>query len=211
MIAPAPNKPVNEVLVTFAAPIDHSSFTRSLLTLSRDGGRNLINRRVKIVAVRGTPATYRIEGLRSLTKRDGDYSLTINVGGLTGLSGSGSSSISWTLDKKVPRTKLKPRTVHEPNSIVRAPAPVRHHLALEDVSHDFADTAAKTPVTIGASKDLPHRAVSVKRAALRTVQPVTKQSSGLLEHRREPVIVSTTSKHTRIGTPAGPLALAARR
>ena len=44
-------QPVNEVTVTFAAAVNPSSFKKRVLTLTRNGGRNLINRRVTIVAV----------------------------------------------------------------------------------------------------------------------------------------------------------------
>jgi hypothetical protein len=106
-----PRTPVNSVTVTFGGPIKASSFATKALTLTRNGGANLIKKRVSIVPVDGSPNTYRIEGLAALTRSDGRYVLPINLADLADSfgPGSGASTVAWLLDTTPPMRKLSPR------------------------------------------------------------------------------------------------------
>src|SRR5208337_737943 len=68
--------------VEFSQPIDLSTFDYHDLTLTCNGGANLITNAVTISAVAGTTATYRITGLDGLTAADGAYQLTASTAGV---------------------------------------------------------------------------------------------------------------------------------
>ena len=80
-------------------PIDLSTFNIQALTLTRNGGPNLINGAVTITAVPGTDATYQIGGLTALTTADGAYTLTVSAAQVEDLGdnlGSGTATIQWS-------------------------------------------------------------------------------------------------------------------
>ena len=95
--------PVRSVDVTFSEPIDPSTFTAQNLTLTLNGGPNLINSSVTIT--QDSPTTYTIGGLAPLTTANGNYDLTINASGIGdyfGDVGSGSQSVTWATGTDVP-------------------------------------------------------------------------------------------------------------
>ncbi len=97
------NQPVNSLNVTFSEKIDLSTFTWQDITLTRNGGTNLINNSVTVTAVNDT--TYRINGLSGLTLTDGTYTLTVNGNGiqdLSGNTGTGTQSETWVMDTTAP-------------------------------------------------------------------------------------------------------------
>jgi hypothetical protein len=98
------NTPVDSVSVSFTQPIDTGSFGLSALSLTEDGGPNLISSDPDISITQEGPATFQISGLSSLTTTDGDYVLTVNASQVTsdGISGVGSGSVSWTMDTTPP-------------------------------------------------------------------------------------------------------------
>ena len=103
------NTPVTQVTVTLSEPAASNGFGIDALTLTDDGGSNLITSGVSITAVSG--ATYQIGGLSSLTAGEGMYSFTVNatkVVDAAGKPGSGSQSISWLMDTTTPNTKVEP-------------------------------------------------------------------------------------------------------
>ena len=76
------NTPVGDLTVTFSKAISSGSFTTGDISLTRDGGPNLIDAAVSLTNVDGFRFT--IEGLDRLTTADGDYVLTIHTEGVVG-------------------------------------------------------------------------------------------------------------------------------
>ena len=91
--------------VTFSEPINLTNFDFSAVTLTLNGGVNLINSGVTISLVSGAAATYRIAGLETLTTPEGAYVLTVDAGkvqDLIGNDGTGTASVSWLMDTTPP-------------------------------------------------------------------------------------------------------------
>jgi hypothetical protein len=88
---------VNAITVDFSEAIQLSSFDYNDLSLTLNGGSNLINSTVGIVALSAT--RYQITGLSGLTNTDGEYNLTVNATGIQdsgGKWGQGSLNETWT-------------------------------------------------------------------------------------------------------------------
>ncbi len=97
------NQPVSNLNVTFSEKIDLSTFNWQDITLTRNGGTNLINNTVTISATNDT--TYRINGLSGLTTTDGTYTLTVNGSGIQDLSGNAGTETqleTWVMDTTAP-------------------------------------------------------------------------------------------------------------
>ncbi|MBE9257518.1 putative Ig domain-containing protein [Dolichospermum sp. LEGE 00246] len=78
--------PINAIEVEFSEIINLSTFDYQDITLTRDGGSNLITNAVTIEYLSGN--TYRINGLGSLTQALGNYTLQINTTGLQDQAGN---------------------------------------------------------------------------------------------------------------------------
>jgi len=103
----ARNTPISSVNVTFNEPINTSSLSPGALTLTDDGGANLINSDVSLTLVSGD--TYAIGGLPGLTTAEGQYTLTINAADLqdqNGNPGTGTLSTSWLMDTTAPTSHV---------------------------------------------------------------------------------------------------------
>jgi hypothetical protein len=86
-VAPDPrNAAIATLDVTFSEAIDQSTLTAQSLTLTRDGGANLIGAGVSIAHVENS--TYRISGLNDLTGQNGAYVLTLKAGTVTDTAGN---------------------------------------------------------------------------------------------------------------------------
>ena len=86
----ATNSPIDNLSVVFSEAVDPTTVSADSLTLTRDGGLNLITGAVTLVPLGGS--VYRITGLAALASVDGDYVLTVNascVHDLVGNAGSG--------------------------------------------------------------------------------------------------------------------------
>ena len=107
-VTPNPrNTPVDSVDVTFSKAIDPNTFTTAGLSLTDNGGPNLITSAVTINLVSGT--TYEIDGLSGLTTAEGTYMLTVNASGIqdqVGNFGTGSMSASWLMDTTPPTSTV---------------------------------------------------------------------------------------------------------
>ncbi len=107
-VSPDPiNVPVLTIDVTFSMPIDTSTLNPSDLSLTDDGGPNLITGSVTIFPVSGT--TYRIGGLGALTAADGTYTLSLDAAGVQdthGVLGTGSLVTSWLMDSTPPTSTV---------------------------------------------------------------------------------------------------------
>ncbi len=107
-ISPSPrNTPVSSIDVTFSEPINTSSLVAGALTLTDDGGANLITSGVSIGLVSGN--TYAIGGLTTLTNAQGEYTLIVNAADIqdeNGISGTNSLSMSWLMDSTAPSSHV---------------------------------------------------------------------------------------------------------
>ncbi|HVA45955.1 MAG TPA: hypothetical protein VNH11_06170 [Pirellulales bacterium] len=103
--------------VTFSEPINLTNFDLSAVTLTLNGGVNLINSGVTVSLLSGTTATYRIAGLDTLTTPEGTYVLTVDaskVQDLIGNDGTGTASVSWLMDTTPPTSSsVAPLPVRE--------------------------------------------------------------------------------------------------
>ena len=85
--------------VNVALDIVGNTFDHNDVTLTRNGGANLITSGVSVSYVSGK--TYRVSGLSSLTTEEGFYSLTINGAGIARTNGAnlvGSAVENWEFD-----------------------------------------------------------------------------------------------------------------
>jgi autotransporter-associated beta strand protein len=120
------NMPLQTADVVLSEPIVPSSFTDSALSLTLNGGPNLIDSGVTITQVNST--TYEIAGLASLTAAQGNYVLSVSAGGMVdadGNSGVGALSETWTMNTTGPTvvsiaqtTVNNGFTIQSPRSIV---------------------------------------------------------------------------------------------
>ena len=108
-VSPNPrNSVVSSIDVTFSEPINTSSLTSGALTLTDDGGANLINGGVSLTLRLGHD-TYAIGGLIGLTTAQGEYTLTVNAADIqdqNGVAGTGSLSTSWLMDTTPPTSSV---------------------------------------------------------------------------------------------------------
>ncbi len=109
-VTPNPrNAIVSAIDVTFSVPIDTSSLAPGALTMTDDGGSNLINGGVFLGLVHGTTTTYAIGGLAGLTTTQGQYMLTVNAADIQdqyGNRGTGTDSTSWLTDTTPPISRM---------------------------------------------------------------------------------------------------------
>ncbi len=97
--------PIGSVGVTFSEPIDPTTFNTQNLTLTLNGGANLIGAGVTIT--QNSPTTFTIGGLTGITGDYGNFTLTVNAAGISDFFGdvgtaSGSASTSWATGTNVP-------------------------------------------------------------------------------------------------------------
>jgi hypothetical protein len=101
---PNPRNIVVQALeVTFARAINPATFDWRDLTLTRNGGPNLLTSDVQVNRVNDT--TYRIGNFSWVQGAAGNYTLTVSASGiqdLAGNSGFGTRSVTWTLDLTKP-------------------------------------------------------------------------------------------------------------
>src|SRR5204863_4095996 len=90
---------VGTIDFTFSEAINAATLTFADLTLTRNGGANLLTASQTIANVGGN--TFRISNLAGLTGTDGAYVLTVIASGVQDLAtnaGTGTGSTSWTWD-----------------------------------------------------------------------------------------------------------------
>jgi hypothetical protein len=122
-VTPSPRAvPVDSLDVQMSEPINLSTFNASDLTLTLDGGSNLITGAVTVTLQDAVANIYRINGLTDLTGADGHYTLTVNAAGiqdLVGNFGTGSGSVTWVMNAASPTVvSVGPVTPDPRNSAV---------------------------------------------------------------------------------------------
>ena len=113
------NTPLQSTTVVLSEPIVASSFDYHALSLTLNGGSNLITSAVTISQI--NPTTYQINGLGSLTTLDGNYVLTVNASGLvdgSGHSGVGSLAETWKMSTVGPTIATLQPVTQSPRNIV---------------------------------------------------------------------------------------------
>jgi hypothetical protein len=109
-VSPNPrNTPVSTIVVSLSDPIITSVLTSADLSLTDNGGPNLIAGPVSLTGITG--GMYEIGGLSGLTAAQGLYSLTLNAAGLRDQAGNtitGSLSTSWLMDTTPPASTVSP-------------------------------------------------------------------------------------------------------
>ncbi|MBW4549589.1 MAG: S8 family serine peptidase, partial [Aphanocapsa sp. GSE-SYN-MK-11-07L] len=97
-VAPNPrNSAVDSLTVVFTEPIRTNTFDPQDITLTLDGGANLITNGVTVSQI--DPTTFQINNLTGITGNIGQYQLSINGTGiqdLTGNAGAGIVNETWT-------------------------------------------------------------------------------------------------------------------
>ncbi len=129
-VIPGPrNLPVPAVVVIFTEPIQPSSFSLSAVSLTLNGGPNLLAGASGVTLVQDNSTTFNIDGLTGLTTADGNYVLTVdasNVLDLGGDMGVGTSVITWTMDTVAPTI------------VSIAPVPTPRSLPVSSISVTFS-------------------------------------------------------------------------
>jgi len=95
--------PIDFVEVTFSHPIQPGTLSVEDLSLTRDGGPNLLGAGLTFTQT-GT-STFRVGPLAGLTDAEGQYTLTINATGVENLEGDagvGTAVRTWTVDTTGP-------------------------------------------------------------------------------------------------------------
>ncbi len=103
------NTPVDSVMVALNKRAGSVGIGSGALTLTDDGGPNLINGGVTVTLVSG--ANYLISGLSGLTTTEGEYTLSIDGADIVdadGNAGTGSHSTSWLMDTTPPISTVHP-------------------------------------------------------------------------------------------------------
>ncbi len=140
-VAPDPrNTPVTVVDVVFSKAINPTTFDYHDLTLTRDGGPNLVTSGVTVVQL--SPTTFRIGGLTTLTAADGDYTLTVNgvtVQDIDGNAGISSLSDSWTIDTAGPAFAGIEQLTTNPRNIVVQSLDVTFTGPIDPATFDYHD------------------------------------------------------------------------
>jgi hypothetical protein len=113
----ATKNPVATVDVVFSKPIDATTFDYHQLTLTRNGGANLITSTSGVQVALVSGATFRISGLTNLTRAEGVYVLTVSAVGVkdpVGNQGAGSASARWVNDQTPPQSMVLPLPAQSP-------------------------------------------------------------------------------------------------
>ena len=107
-VSPNPrNSPVSAISVTLNQTASPQVFDDHALTLTDNGGPNLITPAVTIERI--SSDVYVISGLTALTAAEGDYTLTVNAADIIdpyGNLGAGSASVSWLMDTTPPTSTV---------------------------------------------------------------------------------------------------------
>ena len=161
-VAPTPrNQPVSTVDVFFSQPITASTFQDSALTLTDNGGPNLISPAVVITPADqpgDVPGThYQITGLHDLTTSDGDYRLTVDATGITDTHGDPAAGVdftSWTMDTVAPTITNLEQVATNPRNIVVQTLDVTFSTPIDPATFDRHDLTLTRTDANGTSANL---------------------------------------------------------
>jgi Ca2+-binding RTX toxin-like protein len=104
---PLRNTPVTSLEVAFSQNINASSLSISDLSLTLNGGANLLTASNTITAISGN--TYQIGNIQGLTGEPGNYVFSVNATGVQNVAGNagvGNRSVNWQLDNVQPIVQI---------------------------------------------------------------------------------------------------------
>jgi hypothetical protein len=160
-VSPDPrNTPVSTVDVVFSKPINPLTIDYRDLTLSRDGGANLVSGAVTVVSL--SPTTFRVGGLASLTGLEGGYRLAVDASGIQdteGNAGVGLLADDWLMATTGPRLIAIEHLATNPRNIVVASLEVTFANAIDPTSFSYLDLT----LTRNGGPNLITSAVQVER------------------------------------------------
>jgi len=156
-MAPAPQSPRNIVVlsqnVTFSEPINPSTFTYNDLTLTLNGGPNLITSNVTVTQL--SPTNFEIQNFNWVVGYNGSYTLSVDatkISDLAGNPGTGSGSVIWVMNTETP------------------PAPA--NLAASPITGIYPDLTASNLVTVSGT-------IATNGLAVRILDQTTSQDWGV--------------------------------
>jgi hypothetical protein len=121
-IVPNPrNTPVSSVEVAFSRAINASTFGREDVTLTRNGGSNLVTAAVQVNQIETN--RFIISGLDALTEAQGEYRLTVNATGISDIDdnpGAGTRAATWRTLTSGPQVVSLEDLATNPRNIVVA-------------------------------------------------------------------------------------------
>ncbi len=132
------NTPVTSVNVTFSKPINPATFDDQAISLTLNGGPNLITSGVAVAPVSGN--TYAINGLGVLTGAAGDYQITVDATAVQdagGATGFGTRSTAWTMVTTGPRIVALEQLATNPRNIVVQSLNVTFAQPIDPSTFDF--------------------------------------------------------------------------
>ncbi len=140
-ISPNPrNTPVPSVTVNFSKAINAATFDYHALTLTLNGGPNLITSAVSVTPQ--TASSFTIGGLGPLTGAQGNYVLTVNATGVQdtgGMAGFGSQSVGWGIITAGPTITALEQIATNPRNIVVQTLAVTFSEAIDPATFDYTD------------------------------------------------------------------------
>jgi len=170
-VVPSPrNLPVPGLDVVFSKAINLATFDYNDLSITRDGGPNLVGPGITITSSGGS--TYRVNGLGSVTADPGNYVFAADATGVqdpAGNPGIGQLAVRWTMDTGRPTIAVLEQVATNPRNIVVPSLTVRFSKAIDPATFDAND--------VGISRDggpnLVTREVGVTR-----IDPATYRIDG---------------------------------
>jgi hypothetical protein len=99
--------PVKSVTVTFNQALTGSTFDWNDLSLTRDGGSNLVTSAVTVAQVSGNPLAYTITIPSTITQTEGAYQLSVTGSGIQSSSSTAlvnDKSTTWTMQPSIAST-----------------------------------------------------------------------------------------------------------
>src|SRR5204862_4896631 len=124
---------------TFSEAINAATLTFADLTLTRNGGANLLTASQTISNVGGN--TFRISNLAGLTGTDGNYVLTVVASGVQdglGNAGTGTGTTNWTMETVAP-TVTSVESISSPRSTAVSTIDFTFSEAINAGTLDFSD------------------------------------------------------------------------
>ena len=106
------NRPVDHLEFQFSFPVNPTTFTVADLSLSRNGGENLLLSSNGVSIRQLSDTRFRVEGLSSLTTSSGGYRFEVFAIGVTspgGTAGSSNYDLAWTNDVAAPLAAINVR------------------------------------------------------------------------------------------------------
>src|SRR2546429_2643466 len=132
--------PVPSVDVVFSEQIDLATFDYHDVSLTLNGGTNLVTSAVTVSQI--TSNVYRVSGLAGFTGADGNYTLAVNGDGIQDFGGnntSNSGSVSWAKGTAVPVIVSVGKVSPDPRNTPVTTVDVVFSKAINPTTFDYSD------------------------------------------------------------------------